>query len=363
MNVEAYGQDFLEKVPDGTVFLSSPESKGWIARQERTPTRAEHPGTAVRWQGNVFEVLEAHPLSDGRIRYKLGPWDFRHAIRVLQPYDPLAEQQRGRERARRQDSIWKRRLAILFSPVLGHLPGRVQQQMESEFGAPAVAMTIVSALPLLALGVIGVLSHLVSGFGGSLLAAGGAARMPPLAPWEPPLPIAFYLLFESGSRLGSTFVTGHPIGSVAGVLAYHLWSRRSGRRVVSPLSTAGAPATKPQAREDRYRMLEPVLALLSPEDQRLLEHRFGFESLRWGRITAVCLLVLSGLGVLTALAALLEGAGNLGDLLVLLLGAGLLLEQVRRQREFARGHPAGSVLGRFVRPLARELLWQTGGSE
>ncbi|MGH9365811.1 MAG: hypothetical protein ACRD1B_11195 [Thermoanaerobaculia bacterium] len=363
MNVEAYGQDFLEKVPDGTVFLSSPASKGWTARQERTPTRAEHPGTAVRWQGDVFEVVQANALPDGSLRYKLAPWDFRHAIRVIQSYDAASEQKHTTEHTRRRESIWKRRLSILFSPVLGHLPGPVQEKMESEFGAPARAMTIVSALPLLALGVVGVLSHLVSVFSGNLLADAGAAPGAPLLPWEPPLPIAFYLLMESGCRLGSTFVTGHPIGSLPGVLAYKLWSQWSGRRIVSPLSTAGAPATKPQAREDRYRMLEPLLALLSPQEQRLLEHRFGFESLRWGRITAVCLLVVSGFGVLTALTALLEGAGNLGDLLVLLVGAGLLLEQVRRQREFARGHPAGSVLARLVRPLARNLLSHAGGSE
>lgn len=356
----AFGQDFLERAPDGTVLLSSPASKGWTTRQERTPTSAEHPGTAVRFEGNVFEVLEARPLPDGAMRYKLAPWDFRHAIRVLQPYDASSEWERVQEHSRRRESIGKRRLAILFSPVLGHLPGPVQERMESEFGAPAFAMTIVSALPLLALGMIGVLSHLVSFLGGSL--PSGASQAARLLPWEPPLPIALYLLMESAVRLGSTFVTGHPVGSLAGALGYELWSRWGGRSTRRP-SYAGVPASPAQVVQDRYRMLEPLLALLSAEEQKLLESRFGFDPLRWGRITVVILLAISALGLLTSLAALLEGVGALGDLLVLLLGAGLFLEQIHRQKEISRGRPIGSLLGAFVRPLARSLLQNSENSE
>ena len=347
MSLEAFGQDFLEKVPDGTLFLSSPDSKGWIARQGRTLTRVEHPGTAVRLEGDVFEVLEAHPLADGRVRYKLGPWDFRYTIRVLQSYDASTEEKRIREHSRRHQSIWKRRLAILFSPLLGHLPGPVQERMEGEFGAPAYAMTIVSALPLLVLGFLGVLARLLTR---------------PVLPWDVPLPLALYFFLESIYRLGTAFLAGHPVGSLLGVLSYGLWSKWSGGPPVPRLSTAGTQASKPQAMEDRYRMLEPVLALLSPAEQQLLLHRFGFEFLRWGRITAVCLLAFSGVAVLTALKALIERVGNLGDIAVLIVGAGFLVEQISRLTELGRGFPAGSVLARLVRPLARQLLSQGGHS-
>ncbi len=352
--VEAFGQDVLERASDGTVSLSSPASKGWLARQEGTLTKAEHPGTAVRWGGGVFEVLEARPLSDGGVRYRLAPWDFRHAIRVIQPYDIASERERAQENSRRRESIWQRRLSILFSPLLGHLPGPVQERMESEFGAPAAAMTIVSALPLFILGFLGAFSYLVAAFGGGLAAENSQAAR--ILPWEIPLPIALYLTLESVLRLGSAFLAGHPMGSLPGALAYELWSHRRGRRTTAPLSSTGSPGSAQQETQDRYRMLEPLLALLSPQEQELLESRFGFDPLRWGKITAVVLLAISGLGVLISLAALLGGVGGFGDLLVLLLGAGLFLEQIHRQKEISRGHPTGSVLGGLVRPLAASLL-------
>jgi hypothetical protein len=357
--VGAFGQDLLERAPDGTVLLSSPTSKGWTPRRERTSTSAEHPGTAVRWEGKVFEVLEVRPLPDGAMRYKLAPWDFRHTIRVLEPYDASSERGRVQDHSGRRDSIGKRRLAILFSPFLGHLPGPVQERMESDFGAPAFAMTIVSALPLLALGMISVLSHLVNAFGGSLRIGGRAAEAARLLPWEPSLPIALYLLMESATRLGSAFVTGHPVGSLAGVLGYELWSRWGERGSTLVPSYAGVPASPEQVAKDRYRMLEPFLALLSPAEQKLLESRFDFDSFHWGRTTAVVLGAIAGINVVVCLGRLVGGDWGSGDIVWLLCGGGLLLEQIYRQRKLGRGRPAGSILGALVRPLAAGILSRT----
>jgi hypothetical protein len=81
--------------------------------------------------------------------------------------------------------------------------------MESEFGAPARGMTIASALPLLALGLVGVLAAMIASFGGGTAFAGWPVL---------PLPLAGYLFAESLGRLGYAFVSGEPIGSLAGTL-------------------------------------------------------------------------------------------------------------------------------------------------
>ena len=182
----AFGSDVAELLPDGSVALTCAASKGWAGRGTRTVTRAEHPGTAVRWHEAIYEVIDASPLSTGGVRYRLGPWEESHAIRVLEAYDASSEAARSSERVRRRSSVGERRLAILFSPLIGHLPGDVQERLESEIGAPAVAMTIVSALPLFVLGSLGLLSRVLAVFGGPPLSRG--RRLFPCRYFSPPSP-------------------------------------------------------------------------------------------------------------------------------------------------------------------------------
>ena len=206
-----FGADRLRHLPDGTFLLICPISKGWSARLPKTLTSPEHPGTAVRWEGELFEVLEATAEEGGALRYRLALWEDRHTVRVVEGYDEQSEAVRASERDARRQALRKRRLSILLAPLLGHLPGRVQRGMERDCGAPARAMTIASALPLLVLGALGVLAFLISSFGG------GSAS---LAGWPiPPLPLAVFLAAESSVRLGVAFLHGEPIGSVAGAIA------------------------------------------------------------------------------------------------------------------------------------------------
>jgi hypothetical protein len=86
--------------------------------------------------------------------------------------------------------------------------------MEHEFGAPANAMTASSALPLLVLGIIGLLGHFVQMLGGSL------APLP-----QPPLPLSLYLFGESALRLALVATQSRPAGSIPGALLYEVWKR------------------------------------------------------------------------------------------------------------------------------------------
>lgn len=213
--MRAYGGDRFEEGEGGRVSLISPSPKGWRGRSPAVRSRrSAHPGTAVTWDGALYEVTEARPLPSGDVHYFLAPWDETEAIRTLERYDEPSEDARARERIGRAVAVRKRRAAILLAPLLGHLPGPVQEEMESEFGAPANKMTIASAAPLLVLGILGL-------FAGFARAVGGSPEPLP----EPPLPISLYLALESYFRLSVVATQARPAGSLPGALAWEVWRR------------------------------------------------------------------------------------------------------------------------------------------
>lgn len=200
---------------EGRISLISPSPKGWRGRSRAVASRrSAHPGTAVTWDGAIYEVTEARPLPSGDVLYLLALWNDAQAIRTLERYDAPSEDARARERIGRADALKKRRAAILLAPLLGHLPGAVQERMEGEFGAPANKMTIASALPLLVVGIFGLFAAFARAMGGS----------PEPLP-EPPLPLSLYLVLESYLRLSVVATQGRPAGSLPGALVYEIWRR------------------------------------------------------------------------------------------------------------------------------------------
>jgi hypothetical protein len=354
-----FGSDRAEPASDGAVVLTSSRSKGWVARRPGAQTSAPHPGTAVRWGDRVFEVVFAEPLADGGTRYRLSPWEERHAIRVMDSYDAKREEARSREHASQSRGVHLRRLSILFSPFLGHLPREVQHRMEVEFGAPAAAMTIVSAVPFFILGAIGVLSALAGIFGAS-----------PLFPNLPPLVICAYFVAESGLRVASAAIHGEPMGSAVGALGYRLIRAIAPGAVPAagpkPPSASAIPAPQSLAPEsaapgedsayDRFRIIEPLLSLLPRAEQQLLRQRFDFDFLRWGRLSAAILFFAGILNVTASAISFAAGVGGAADATWLAAGLALGVEQVLRWKSNDLGLPRGSVLGILVRPLARPLL-------
>src|SRR5688572_5749009 len=146
--VRVYGEDRVESGEAGRISLISPSPKGWRGRSAGVASRrSAHPGTAVTWDDALYEVTEVRPLPSGDVHYLLAPWDDAQAIRTLEPYDAPSEEARARERAGRASAVKRRRWAALLSPLVGHLPGDVQERMEGELGVPANKMTVVSAVP------------------------------------------------------------------------------------------------------------------------------------------------------------------------------------------------------------------------
>ena len=93
-------------------------------------------------------------------------------------------------------------------PVLGLVPGDLQNRWHLEWGFPAVAATAMSALLELGAATLGVVHVLTSTFGGDGILPGSAAWLGPLAP---------LLFLESVVRLKHVAGNQEPIGSVIGL--------------------------------------------------------------------------------------------------------------------------------------------------
>ena len=175
----------------------------------------------------------------------------------------------------------------------------------------------------------------------------------PSSPPPIPRPLLFpglYFFAESLLRFMVTMSTGKPMGSLPVVLVAETIRHVSGRGRVAPPKLGPPPIEPSIAERDAFRLREPYLALLSPEEQIDLAARFDFEPIRWGKRTAWVILVFSLLGVATGV----HSGGASGWLSVLAAGycSG---EQVARLRRLARGLPAGSIFGVLVQPMAKRL--------
>jgi hypothetical protein len=343
-----FGGDRLVEAKDGLVILETRAHKGWSARVPASPVSVEHPGTAVRWEDEFWEVRLVEE-GEGVVRYGLAPWDDRHVFRAVSEYSEAAEGVRRAERAELASMTKKRRLSLALALLAGHLPGPVQQRMEQDFGAPAARLTMISAFPLALFGAFCAFWLIYLAFAGGFGVATGDARAMGALPTSTGVLLFGALLgVESAMRAGIAFLQGRPAGSLFGAIAYEVW-RRAKRE---PLEVEWRPARGdvPDDRRllDAYRMREPLAALLSPAEQVDLAERFGFDPIRWGRRTALLLLSFFGLVGWRAM--------DLGDTLVLLAATAICLEQVLRIVRLARGEAAGSVLGVFIRPLMRPLF-------
>ena len=346
----AFGRDRLGVEAGGRLLLDCDFPKGWGGRSAATPTSVEHPGSAVRWEEEFFEVLEVRPLGGAAVRYVLAPWDERHAMRVVETYGADAEAARSHERAdvaRRSD---RHVYVLLLAPLAGSLPGHVQERLERDYNVPARLLSLSSAIPLWVLGWVSLILLMAASLTGE-----GSVPLPILV-------FGLYLLAESTARLVVCVLQGRPIGTLAGTLLYEAWrrlgrakARAEGRPAPTEKAVRGVDSGAAQDVLDRYHVLEPAAGLLPVDDQARLAERFGFDGLRWGRTSAIFLLVMFG----PLAAASVHGALSVfepADVPRLLVFGGIVAEQAVRLKKLAAGRLAPSVLGLLVRPFARPLL-------
>lgn len=348
----AVGPDRVEVLATGARRLRAPGPKPWTARREKTVTSAEHPGTAVLWDGVHWEVVA---IAEGREEwtFDLEPWNERHAIRHSRSYDAAAEAAWAAEvgDARKRRASYGRALAL--APLTGLLPAREQERLETEAGVPAARLTILSALPLIAVG--GLCLVLLA----ALAVGGGYGANPVSTRTVPFLFAGLFLLVESLFRLVIAMSQSRPVGSILGVLP---WLLVAGRRRESREVRMGHGRVRDVETEeayelfDAYSLREPWLAFLRPDEQARLRLRFAFDPVRWGRRSAWLVVACAVPIGLTAAVRLAEDPFLL-DLGVLVLAGYLVAEQAGRLKEFAAGRAAGSRLfGPAVRAVSRKLL-------
>lgn len=335
----AHGSDRARRV-GAKVILQSAIPKGWTPRTPKSLTHAEFPGTAVMWEEQYFEVIEATALQAGGVRYVLAEWSESHTIRTFEHYDAESEALRiaDHERARRQrrTSIFSR----LSGMFLGHLPAPMQMHLENDLGVRASRMTLLSCiLPLI------LLSICVMAYADAQIRQ--VASPVPGVVW----PIVFFLMFESGIRFYVAMSQSRPMGSVLGTIAYAIYRRLSSKRdQLPPLfgtrgdSVAFTAPPEEVALRGSFEVKEPLLTLLSPAEQNKLAERFGYDYRRSAYGTAWVILICAAIGAVTS-------KSPLG----MIVAAGVVIEQVLRLLAFKRG-PKGSVFGVAVRPFVRNLL-------
>src|SRR2546430_17568120 len=96
--MQPYGSDRVRARDDGAIVLSCRFAKeGWQPRVEKTLTTAEHPGTAILWDEECYEVVDVD-ASDAGVSYILAPWAEHHTMRAPMTYDAAGEARRFADR-------------------------------------------------------------------------------------------------------------------------------------------------------------------------------------------------------------------------------------------------------------------------
>lgn len=347
---QAYGDDRLLPASAGQVLLYSPRAKEWRPRTPATELSSEHPGTAVIWEDDIWEVLEADEMPGFGVQYRLAPWDERHAIRLPLRYCPESEERRRADRQADNRALVIRLVLWATAPASGLLPGHVQERFSRLYGSPFVALACISMILPMIWGTISVLTLVagtVSPAAVLVLAPVGAA----------PLAFGGYLFIETLVRFGVAMTDGRPTGSILGVVAYWFYVKIRGSEVEDP-SRSIIPDTShiTLSDEDTFSMLEPVLSLLSTNEQQFLEKEFGFAPVRWGRRTSTALLALMVAQLVSSFDSMTKPHGGFSALLAFLLAFVVGAEQVWRLWSLWQGQVRGSLLAPLVRLAARQLL-------
>jgi hypothetical protein len=205
--------------------------EGWVPHSPGDSVRAEHPGSAIRYRHQIYEVMRVEETAEGgyAFRYRLRPWDSQYTIRHLVDY--TLKTQRAATDAH-QDMVRAERLRSLILwlfPIAGFAPNPLQQEWEKKTGLNMAWISFGSALFGVAL---------------AFWLRNGPEDLLYIV-------IVWYVALESFARLLCIAVTHRPLGSPMLTLPYLLWQGLRQRRHPEPAQDAGAVL---QTREDEVRL-------------------------------------------------------------------------------------------------------------
>ncbi len=189
-------------LPDGGWQVRSPlQSLPWRARAGKVA------GSTVMWNGLPWEVVAREEAGSGS-RWRLRPWPETEAMRTVHHLDGGWISALSRDRASEKRSTRLRWGVLPILPLLGLVPGTLQNRWNLEWGFPSVAATALSALLELAIATVGVVHMLAAAFGNDGILPESIGWLGPLAP---------LLFLESVVRLKHAAGNQEPIGSVVGL--------------------------------------------------------------------------------------------------------------------------------------------------
>ncbi len=192
---------FVTSLSNGEVNVSSPRfDLGWNAASPSMP------GTAVVWEGEVYEVAARVDSGHGQ-RWVLRPWPESVTMRRVVQLDCALVASRFEHelsgRRRRRLRWW----TIPILPLLGLAPGSVQQRLAEDWGVASGVATWSSALVEMLLGGFAVVQGLTVVFGGEWF-------MPTWLRWS--IVIGPLLFFEALVRMVLAVANDEPVGSLLG---------------------------------------------------------------------------------------------------------------------------------------------------
>lgn len=203
--------DGVTRYPPGSpvvLRIDSPWEKPWKARLPGGAMAPPFPGTAVQFEGELYEVVEAQATGHGApFLYKLRPWEEDSPPRQVVPYTVEACLRAAEERAAERRRIRVSHVLAWTSPILGLLPADVQRWIERHYNVSASRATLTSGLALLGPSFYAVIRGL------ALIMSPAPARRGGI-PWDDLLPFSSYLMAESLTRLGVAGYANDPLGSL-----------------------------------------------------------------------------------------------------------------------------------------------------
>lgn len=130
------------------LIYSMYEKPGWQPHTPATRTRPPHPGSAIDYQGQLYEIMEIGPGEGMQhtYRYALRRWEDRFVVRRVFPYTAQTERivaQQAQEHRRRHRHHW---LILYTFPLSTQLPTEVIQRWWREWGLPMSWMSLASGL-------------------------------------------------------------------------------------------------------------------------------------------------------------------------------------------------------------------------
>jgi len=179
----------------------------WVARKAADFTHVEHPGTAIKIENNLYEIVTIQETAEPgyQLRYGLKKWEPQHTARHVIRYTPQTQAQSAADYLEEAHTQALRARILWLFPLAGLAPDTVQRAWEKRTTLNMALVSAGSAMMFLGLAYT---LHVT---------LGRSQERPAL------LALIYYLALESFARLLWIVTSGKPHGSLLLALPYLLW--------------------------------------------------------------------------------------------------------------------------------------------